>query len=418
MKLFTVGIITAIIVASACAVCILTGLNVEVRRSSPEDNNLPPIAENLNPVDAVNGFAFKIYREMFKDFGGSNVFISPYSIFTALAMTYEGARGKTAEEMKGVLCIGQDNESFHLYVKSLYDLFNKNGISTANALWPRTGLQLLQDYVDVIKTYYGGDIKPIDYSDPARASGIINDWIENQTRGKIKDMIPPDAIDPVYTTLILTNAIYFKGIWKIKFDEKNTTYRSFTTQDEKTVQVPTMCLKGVYFNYTENEWMQALELPYRDCNLSMLIILPKKGYNLSHAINQLDENSFSNLIKSMSERKVNVYLPKFEIETLTYRLRKYLENLGMHDAFTPSANFSGIARDVGWIDEVLHKAFVKVDEEGTEAAAATAVVMVMTSIYSGQVKVFDCDHPFMFFIFHKDTGTILFMGCVNDPTNS
>jgi len=156
----------------------------------------------------------------------------------------------------------------------------------------------------------------------------------------------------------------------------------------------------------------------RDCNLSMLIILPKKGYNLSHAINQLDENSFSNLTKSMSECKVNVYLPKFEIETLTYRLKKYLENLGMHDAFTPSANFSGIARDVGWIDKVLHKAFVKVDEEGTEAAAATAVVMIKTSIDSEQVKVFDCDHPFMFFIFHKDSGTILFMGCVNDLTNS
>lgn len=418
MKLFKVGIITAIIVASACTVCILTGLNVDVRRSSPEDNNLPPIAENLNAVDAVNGFAFKIYREMFKDFGEDDLFISPYSIFTAMAMTYEGAKGKTAEEMKEVLCIEQDNESFHLYVKSLYDLFNKNGISTANALWPRIGLQLLQDYVDVIKTYYGGDIKPIDYSDPARASGIINDWIENQTRGRIKDMIPQDAIDPVYTTLILTNAIYFKGIWRIKFDEKNTTNRSFTTQDKKTVQVPTMCLKGVYFNYTENEWMQALELPYRDCNLSMLIILPKKGYDLSHTINQLNENFFSNLTKSMSECKVNVYLPKFEIKTPTYGLKKYLKNLGMLNAFTPSANFSGIARDVGWIDEVLHKAFVKVDEEGTEAAAATAVVMMKTSIDSEQVRVFDCDHPFMFFIFHKDTGTILFMGCVNDPTDS
>jgi len=410
MRSLIIGlIITALLITSAGIYTLLSFHREVVQPGQEEESSQPAVASSVKPRDAVNGFAFKIFKEMYKNFSKENLFISPYSIFTALAMTYEGAKGKTAEEMRKVLCIEQDNETFHEYVKMLYDLFNENNISTANALWPRIGLQLVQDYVNVIRNFYNGEIKPMDFSDPEKASRIINDWIENQTKGLIKDMIPPDAIDPYLTTLILTNAIHFKGIWKVKFDEANTTDREFTTADNEVIKVPTMCLKGVYFNYTENDLMQALELPYENCSISMLIILPKEDYNLSSVLDYLNESNFLQLVQSMHETKVDVYLPKFKIETPLYRLEKYLENLGMHLAFTPFADFSGIAPGVGWIDKVLHKAFVEVDEEGTEAAAATAVIMV------GIGKIFDCNHPFLFTIFHKDTGTILFMGNVVDP---
>jgi len=410
MRFLIMGlIITALLIVSAGIYTLLSFHREVVQPGQEGKPSQPVVASSVKPRDAVNGFAFKIFKEMYKNFSEENLFISPYSIFTALAMTYEGARGKTAEEMREVLCIEQDNETFHEYVKMLYDLFNENNISTANALWPRIGLQLVQDYVNVIRTFYNGEIKPIDFSDREKAARIINDWIENQTKGLIKDMIPPNAIDPYLTTLIITNAIHFKGIWKVKFDEANTTDREFTTADNEVIKVPTMCLKGVYFNYTENDLMQVLELPYENCSISMLIILPKEGYNLSSVLDYLNESNFLQLVQSMHETKIDVYLPRFKIETPLYKLKEYLKNLGMRIAFTPSADFTGIAPRVMWIDKVLHKAFVEVDEEGTEAAAATAVIMVEIG------KIFDCNHPFLFTIFHKDTGTILFIGSVVDP---
>lgn len=395
--------------------------------TSPSQNDNHPTLGNITSFDeAVNHFAFNLYREFYNDSqNAGNIFNSPYSIFTALAMTYEGAKGVTAEEMASVLSIEQDNASFHEYMQTLYQYLNENSdynISTANALWPDTNYTLLQKYIDVIETYYGGNVSNVDYSNPEAASEKINNWVENQTNNLIQDLVPASAIDPFLTKLILTNAIYFKGVWQVQFEEVNTTLRDFTLSSGETTQVDTMKLIGTEdkFNYTETDELQILELPYNGNEISMMIFLPKEGSNLSEIINSMDEDNYSEIIDKMTKREVDIYLPKFTIKTPLYTLNDYLINLGMPTAFSGFANFSGLDGIGGlYISDVLHKAFIKVNEEGTEAAAATAVIFTRT-IYDPNALperiTFDCNRPFLFTIHHKETGTVLFMGEVANPS--
>ena len=386
----------------------------------PDENETPEPVGNLTFRDAVNTFAFNLFKELSTE-DTENIFISPYSIFTALAMTYEGAMDDTADEMASVLAVEQDNASFHEYMKNLYELLNEQNedynISTANALWVKENLQLLETYLSVIRDYYGGEATEIDYSNPEEAAEIINTWVESQTNSLIQDLISPDLIDPL-TALILTNAIYFKGVWEVQFDPVNTTERDFEITSGNTVEVPTMILENTedVFNYTETDDLQILELPYTGDDLSMMILLPKDN-DLSTIIDSLDDDSFLEWKESMVERNVDIYFPKFTVET-KYSLKSYLQQLGMNNPFTPSADFSGITgRKDLYISEVIHKAFIDVNEEGTEAAAATAVIMVFTGADGGGSSriTFDCDHPFLYLIQHKQTGTILFMGSINNP---
>lgn len=420
MKLkYIISIVVALIVIyAAIFVAILQNQPDVIEEDITPDEEEPSPAGNLTFPDAVNAFAFDIFREL-NEANEGNLFISPYSIFTALAMTYEGARGETADEMANVLSVEQDNESFHSYMKGLYELLNKKNaeynISTANAIWVKENLHLLETYLNVIRQYYGGDATELDYSKPTEAAAIINQWVENQTNGLIKDLITADAINPL-TALILTNAIYFKGIWKTQFDPVNTTNRTFENSAGTSLEAPTMSLVNTedVFNYTETDNLQILELPYTGDDISMIILLPK--YNdLSSTINTIDNDMLSEGIESMTETKVDIYLPKFKVKS-SYSLSNYLIELGMNIPFTLSADFSGITggRNL-FISKVLHKAFIDVNEEGTEAAAATAVVMDL-SINGGSSRVvFDCDHPFMYLIRHKQTGTILFMGSISNP---
>jgi serpin B len=424
MKLqYILTIIVALIVISATVVVVI----VQNQSDSsiidddiiPDDKEPIPVG-NLTFQDAVNSFSFSIFKELFEE-DNNNLFISPYSIFTALAMTYEGAKGKTAEEMADVLQVEQDNESFHLYMKNLYDVLNKQNIdyniSTANALWVKENLQLLEEYLNIIQEFYGGDATEIDYSNPSESAAIINNWVENQTNGLIKDLITEDMINPL-TALILTNAIYFKGIWKTQFDPENTTNRLFETTAGASVDAETMTLVNTYnrFYYTENDDMQLLELPYTGDDISMMILLPKIN-NVASLVNTIDIEMFSKWTSSMIQRKVDIYLPKFEVET-RYVLKENLMNLGMTLPFMENADFSLIAgaKDL-FVSNVVHKAFIDVNEEGTEAAAATAVVMETTANGGGSSNiVFDCNRPFLYFIYHKQTETILFMGSITDPT--
>jgi serpin B len=422
MKLkYILTIIVALIVISATVVVVLVQNqpNSDIIDDDiiPDDEGPIPVG-NLAFQDAVNSFSFDIFEELFEE-DNNNLFISPYSIFTALAMTYEGAKAETAEEMADVLHVEQDNESFHLYMKTLYDVLNiKNidyNISSANALWVKKNLQLLEEYLNIIREFYGGDATEVDYSNPSESVAIINQWVENQTNGLIKDLITEDMINPL-TALILTNAIYFKGIWKTQFDPENTTNRLFETATGKSVEAETMTLVDTYdrFYYTENDDMQLLELPYTGDNISMMVFLPKSN-DIASFVNKIDIEMFSTLRASMIERKVDIYLPKFEVET-EYVVKDNLMNLGMIIPFTENADFSLItgAKEL-FISNVIHKAFIDVNEEGTEAAAATAVMMELTA-NGGSNIVFDCNHPFLYLIYHKETGTILFMGSITDPT--
>ena len=385
-----------------------------------KDEKEPTPLGNLSFNDAVNSFAFNLFREL-SDRNEGNLFISPYSIFTALAMTYEGAKSDTSDEMADVLNVKQDNETFHLYMKNLYEALNNEktdyNIRTANALWVQKNLFLLESYLNIIREFYGGDATEVDYSKPTEAAAIINRWVENQTNGLIKDLITESSISPL-TALILTNAIYFKGIWKTQFDPVNTTNRTFETSSEGTIDVPTMTLVNTYdvFNYTEMDESQILELPYTGGDISMIVLLPKNN-DLSSIIDTIDRDKFSEWMDSMIETKVDVYLPKFKVET-TYSLNDYLIDLGMSIPFTSAADFSGITggKDL-FISNVIHKAFVDVNEEGTEAAAATAVILELTMNGESSRIVFDCNHAFLYLIIHKQTETILFMGSIDNPAS-
>ena len=417
------AIIISLLIVGSAYVVLTNDAEVKDETEESEDETPDAIGDITSFDEAVNAFSFDFFRKLYEERGSTdNIFYSPYSVFTALAMTYEGAKENTAVEMENVLNIEQDNDSFHEYMQSLYQYLNENSeynISTANALWPDYDFTLLPEYEQIIEDYYGGHSEPVEYGYPDEAARTINEWVENQTNNLIKDLVPASAIDPIFTKLILTNAIYFKGIWEVQFDELNTTDRDFTDVQGNTLEISTMKLlgKGDKYNYTETEKFQMLELPYKGDDISMMIILPKEGVDLSDVANSLNWENYATRVGEMYQTKADIYLPKFKFET-SYTLNDYLIDLGMIDAFSDSANFSGIdgLPDL-FISRVLHKAFIEVNEEGTEAAAATAVIMTY-SAYDPTARperiTFDCNHPFLFTIHHKETGTILFMGEVAD----
>jgi serpin B len=411
-------ILALIIIAAAIFVAIQNiPFSDIVQEEKISEDDIPTALGNLTYKEAVNAFAFDLFKELYKTEQG-NVFISPYSIFTALAMTYEGAQGKTAEEMKEVLKIEQDNSSFHTYMKNLYDLLNKKdedyNISTANALWVQQNYKLLDSYLNIISEFYGGDATELNFWDAEESSKIINQWVENKTYGLIKDLIKPSYISPL-TTLILTNAIYFKGLWKCQFDPVNTTDRDFKNSQGQTIQTQTMSIVDTknHFNYTETDDFQILELPYSGDDLSMMILLPK-DIDFSDAINKIDDTSLEEWKATMYETTLDIYIPKFKVES-EFALKDLLIELGMANPFTSLADFSGInGIPELYISEVIHKSYIDVNEEGTEAAAATAVIMERLSINGPEKIVFDCDHPFIYTIQHKETGTILFLGSIDN----
>lgn len=370
-------------------------------------------------VQANNRFAFDLYSKYKEDEG--NLFFSPYSISTALAMTYEGARGQTAKEMREVFYYPENSSLMRSSFSKIHNDMNRENneyeLSTANALWAEQEYKFLDEYFQTVENYYGGKVTNMDFRNkPEEARVTINNWVEEKTKEKIKDLIPQGAIDPM-TRLVLTNAIYFKGTWVLEFDEELTKKEDFQTPSG-TVQADMMRNTGekAEFNYAETNSLQILEMPYEGENVSMLILLPKGD------INSLEESLTTKKLeewkKSLEEQRVKVYLPKFETET-KYFMAKDLEEMGMPSAFGGGADFSGMdGTKLLYISEVIHQAYVKVDEEGTEAAAATAVIMKEMAAPGPrpEIPVFRADHPFIFIIQQKDTGNILFMGKINDPT--
>lgn len=369
--------------------------------------------EDMQAVaDANNQFALELYPEL----DGENVFFSPFSISTALAMTHEGARGETAEEMQNVLHF-PDEEVRRPAFAEIYDWANRKHegyeFRVGNSLWAQKDFPFLTDYFDIIKKYYGGEITNVDFrTDPEGVRHTINDWVEDKTNNRIKDLIPPGILTPI-TRLVLTNAIYFKGTWVKQFDKEGTMESDFRTTPGETVSVQMMSMDGESFRYAETDEFQLLELPYEGDELSMLVILPKE--NWLEALENIDSRDMSEFRTILTEQEVKVFLPKFKLET-KYFMKSVLAGMGMPTAFSGAADFSGMTggKDLA-INEVIHQAFVEVDEEGTEAAAATAVVMELTSVGPSK-PVFRADHPFMFVIQEKETGGILFLGRVSNPS--
>jgi serpin B len=372
-------------------------------------------AEELNTVvSANNQFAFELYSKYRSKPG--NVFFSPYSISTALAMTYEGAKGKTAEEMQSVFHFPSD-DSRRKGNARIYSGINKKGrdytLSTANALWAQKDYSFLANYFSIAEKFYSGKATNLDFvKDPEGSRQTINSWVEKQTNDKIKDLIPKGLINKL-TRLVLTNAVYFKGNWLTQFDKEKTQEAPFRISPEKTVNAQMMAISDVKFNYTETQDLQMLELPYKGNELSMLVILPKEG-KMEQVEQNLNVEKLNELKSGLRDAEIPVYLPKFKFET-KYFMAQDLIDMGMPSAFDfERADFSGMtgSRDL-YISSVIHQAFVEVNEEGTEAAAATAVIMEQIA---AMPAVFRADRPFIFIIQQKDSGDILFMGKVNDPT--
>jgi len=398
-------------------VLLLTVAFLGVIRSSAEDVSAV--------VNANNQFAFELYSKYKSNEG--NIFFSPYSISTALAMTFEGARGKTADEMQSVFHFPKDEALRRNSFQQIYNEINKEDkpymLKTANALWAQEGYTFLDSYFSLIKQYYGGNATNLDFVNKAEESRLtINNWAEEQTNNKIKDLIPSGSLGPLIR-LIITNAVYFKGTWFIQFDKTKTVEKDFKVSPGKTVKAMMMTLTGerAKFPYDETEDLQVLELPYQGQELSMLILLPKEG-TMDSLEASLNAQRISELRNSLKNERVNVYLPRFKFET-KYFMKETLVGMGMPTAFTLGVDFGGEADFSGMtgskdlnIDQVIHKAFVEVNEEGTEAAAATAVAVIAAGSLEPRIKIFNADHPFIFVIQESATGNILFLGRVNDPS--
>jgi serpin B len=308
---------------------------------------------------------------------------------------------------------------------SFYNTINAGNkeyqLSTANALWAQKDYPFLEEYLKVNKQYYSAKVTNLDFKTKTEESRqTINKWVEEQTNNKIKNLIPQGNIDPM-TRLVLTNAIYFKGDWKLQFDKTKTKKEDFKVNETKTVQADMMRLKEgkEKFNYGENEQLQIIELPYKGEKLSMLVVLPKES-NLQGIEEELNSEKLSEWKKLLTKKEVYVYLPKFKFET-KYFMAENLSKMGMPTAFSSDADFTGMidankTDEKLYISSVIHQAFVQVDEEGTEAAAATAVIMKVTSAGPMEIPEFRADHPFIFIIQENSTDSILFMGKVVDPT--
>lgn len=370
-------------------------------------------------VDGNTAFALDLYQQLRTQPG--NLFFSPYSISTALAMTYAGARGETETQMARALHFDLGQEALHpafAALQALLDAIQAGGdvqLSVANALWPHIDYAFLDSFLDLCKVHYGVSLTALDYrSDPEAARQHINAWAEEQTRGKIKDLIPPLIIDTL-TRLVLTNAIYFKGNWAGQFDKARTKDAPFTVRPGQQVVVPMMAQK-LECGYGEAEGVQVLELPYVGHALSMVVLLPTEVDGLAGLEAQLTPQALAQWTAQMRPTEVLVFLPRFKVEAV-FQLDDALKALGIVDAFSDlRANFAGMD-GAAWlvISAVLHKAFVEVNEEGTEAAAATAVVMALRAAARPQ-PIFRADHPFLFLIRENSTGSILFLGRVVDPT--
>jgi serpin B len=361
-------------------------------------------------------FALALYGKL-TDNSTGNLFFSPYSISTALVMVYAGAQGQTQTQMAETL-------NFTLPADRLADAFgglqkqfvrkDTRGyqLYLANALWLQKGAPFLQGFLDLTAPFDAGRYQVDFVGETEKSCQKINFWVQEQTKNKIKDLIPPSSIDG-NTNLVISNAIYFKGQWKTKFSKWKTRNSDFFVSTDHTVKVPLMHLKEK-FKYHNSEKSQVLELPYKDDEMSMLVLLPKDVNGLKDVENTLTAELLNTILLKMWEPKVDVYLPRFEITWGTVSLKNALTALGMPDAFDPEkADFSGITgqKDL-FISDVFHKAYVKVNEEGTEAAAATFLEVKKSA---SPELVFRADHPFLFLIRDNRSGSILFIGRLVNP---
>lgn len=372
------------------------------------------------PIEMRNNkFAFDLFNAISPSHD-ENLVISPFSISTALAMTYAGAGGNTATQMARTLYFDADQESFHRDFTQWMNIITEKGeakkqLQIANSLWPQEDYPFLNEFMSLIREYYGSAFYKVNYKgDREKIRQQINAWVENHTNDLIKDLIQPGVLVDD-TRLVLVNAIYFLSNWKIAFDENATHTSTFNINSERTVSVPFMYMKDDLM-YVENDDFKALELDYEGSDFSMLIVLPAENKDIDGFIRGFNAATYAQTNEKLEKQEVQVYLPSFKVRS-KFDLEKLLATMGMPDAFSNRADFSNMTplNDLK-IDKVIHEAFIDVHEEGTEAAASTAVVIIRKSaVVDPPANIFRADRPFFYAIRENATNTILFMGKVVNP---
>ncbi len=403
----TAGILVAVFLLTQLAI---GGFSGSAAASATNEN------PNLQAVVSGNSqFAMELHQKISESAADKNMFFSPFSISTALAMTYAGARGNTAQQMAGTMHFNLPSPALHAAFGDLTAALNSHNkgyrLEVANALWGQQGYAFQPEFLALVQKYYNGGFNTVDFAGATEASrGTINRWVEQNTNDKIKNLIPQGSLT-TYTRLVLTNAIYFKGDWATKFKEERTKPAPFHIRADETVEAPMMHQFG-NFRYADIDGLKVLEMPYVGGDLSMVVVLP--ATTLAELEPKLDANSLNGWLAKTNEVELDVFLPKFKFEA-EYQLQDVLSGMGMSDAFElPPADFSGISgyKDL-YITKVIHKAVIEVNEAGSEAAAATAVIVGTKSVQFR--PEFKADRPFLFFIRHNATGSILFQGRMVNP---
>ena len=370
-------------------------------------------------VGSSNTFAFDLFSRISRKDDGKNVFISPFSVSSALAMTLNGASGDTKTAIAETLRLsglsdGEINSAYRDLVTFLFNLDRKVILEVANSNWYREEYSIKPAFRQVLADYYDAEIRAANFADPATV-GLINGWIEDKTQGKIRNMldqIPADAV------MYLINAIYFKADWTYRFDEKLTQPAPFYREDGGPATVDLMHSKGVKLSHFQDERVQLVDMPYGNGQYRMTILLPQAGSSLEQFIDGMNPQDFEQYLNQADTMTAEVYLPKFRLEYKT-GLREALSEMGMGIAFTDEADLSALfveSLDL-YISRILHQSFVEVNEKGSEAAAATVVEVSVTSIGGGGgPRVVRIDRPFVFMIREQHSNTLLFAGKMLDPT--
>ena len=423
MKKIIFSILAAILVLSTVS-CSQTQAYGQEAKSDKDYDSSPKVSDTaLDTLVAGNSeFALELYRQLSAGDDG-NLFFSPYSLSVALAMTYAGAEGATKEQMANTLNFILEEEDLHAAFNKLAIELAGRGegdsskdeegfkLNIANAIWGQVEYAFLSEYLDTLAINYDAGLRLLDFeADPEACRQTINEWVSQQTEGKIEDLIKKGIISEV-TRLVLTNAIYFNAAWEHPFDEDNTMDGTFYLEDGSEVTV-SMMHQTEDLAYAEGDGYQAVELRYDGNELSMVIILPTEG-NFEQFEQSLDAAKLEEIIDGLRTASVTLSMPKFEYDS-QFSVKDALEAMGMTDAFSMAADFSGMDGTTDlFIKDVVHKAFVSVDEAGTEAAAASAVVMNFKGVMENAEVTLD--HSFIYLIRDIETGTILFMGSLVNP---
>ncbi|MCP4632357.1 MAG: serpin family protein [candidate division Zixibacteria bacterium] len=379
---------------------------------------IPAEETKIGVVESYNNFGIEVFNKISFNNLNENIFISPLSISIALTMTYNGADGNTGKEMAEVLRLEDiDIDTLNKLNQKLLESLNNSGkdveLAIANSLWARENISFNKVFINRCHHFYNAEATTLDFSDP-KAPYIINGWVSENTKKMIKEIVSP-PINP-QTIMFLINAIYFKADWFNQFDEDQTRKRLFLLPTGKTKSISMMTHQSSPYNYYENEKLQAINIPYRNTDISMYIFLPSEKSSLSEFIDSLNPESWHKWMTCFEDKEyVNLNLPRFKLE-YDIKLKETLISLGMVSPFDPSsANFDKMTNETPplWIDEVKHKTYLEVNEKGTVAAGATSVEMRMLSVRD--YKTMEINRPFFICLRDNTSGIILFLGAIYEP---